>query len=109
MDFNVDPEKEPPKCKSCSSTWAEVVVRYGCFFSKALHGNKNNMTYILMNIVQDMATINGSNDPIIESIRDILKNIECRTNLREVISNRIKEIKGLITPKIKDLDLLEVN
>ena len=109
MDFNVDPEKEPPKCKSCSSTWAEVVVRYGCFFSKALHGNKNNMTYILISIVQDMATINGSNDPIIESIRDILKNIECRTNLREVILNRIQEIKGLITPKIKDLDLLEVN
>jgi hypothetical protein len=92
MEFNIDPEKEHPKCKSCSNTWAEVVVRYGCFLSKALHGNKNNMTYILMNIVQDMATINGSNDPIIESIRYILKNIECRSNLREVIINRIKEL-----------------
>jgi hypothetical protein len=94
MDFNIDPEKKP-KCKSCSNAWAEVVVRYGCFVSKALHGNKNNMTYILMNIVQDMATINGSKDPIIEIIRNILKNIECRTDLRTVISNRIKELNPL--------------
>jgi hypothetical protein len=99
MDFEIDPEKEPPKCKSCSNAWAEVVVRYGCFFSKALTGNKNNMTYILMNIVQDVATIHSSNDPIIESIIDILKNIECRSNLRTVISNRIKEIKS---PKVID-------
>jgi hypothetical protein len=95
MEFDIDPEKEQPKCKSCSNAWAEVVVRYGCFLSKALHGNKNNMTYILINIVQDMATINGSNDPIIESITDILKNIECRSNLRTVISNRIKELDPL--------------
>ena len=95
MNFNIDPEKEPPICKSCSNTWAEVVVRYGCFLSKSLHGNKNNMTYILMNIVQDMATINGSNDHIIESIRDILKNIECRSNLRQVILNRIEELNPL--------------
>ena len=95
MDFDIDPEKEQPKCKSCSNTWAEVVVRYGCFFSKVLDGNKNNMTYILMNIVQDMATINGSDDPIIENIRDILKNIECRTDLRKVISKRIDELNPL--------------
>ena len=101
MDFEIDPEKEPPKCKSCSNAWAEVIVRYGCFFSKALSGNKNNMTYILMNIVQDIATIHSSNDPIIESIIDILKNIECRSNLRTVISNRIKEIKS---PKVIDED-----
>ena len=95
MDFNIDPEKEQPKCKSCSNAWAEVVVRYGCFLSKSLTGNKNNMTYILINIVQDMATINGSNDPIIENIQDILKNIECRSNLRKVISNRIEELNPL--------------
>jgi hypothetical protein len=70
LDFNIDPEKEPPKCASCSSNkWAEVVVRYGCFFSKALNGSKNNMTYILINIVQDMATLNSNSesesDPII--------------------------------------------
>ena len=53
------------------------------------------MTYILINIVQDMATINGSNDPIIENIKDILKNIECRSNLRKVISNRIEELNPL--------------
>lgn len=104
MDFEIDPEKEPPKCKSCSSStsWAEVVVRYGCFFSKALHGNKNNMTYILMNIVQDIATINGSNDIIIESITNILKNIECRSNLREVIKNRIVELNPKKSNTIED-------
>ena len=102
MDFEIDPEKEQPKCKSCSNAWAEVVVRYGCFFSKALNGNKNNMTYILINIVQDMATINGSNDPIIESITEILKNIECRSNLRKVISNRIDELNG--PPKKSKID-----
>jgi hypothetical protein len=106
MDFEIDPEKEPPKCKSCSNPWAEVVVRYGCFFSKALTGNKNNMTYILMNIVQDIATIHSSNDPIIKSIIDILENIECRSNLRKVISNRIKEIKS---KGIDEDESLEVN
>jgi hypothetical protein len=114
MEFNIDPEKEPPKCKSCSNAWPEVVVRYGCFLSKALTGNKNNMTYILINIVQDIATLNGSDDPIIENIIDILKNIECRSNLRKVISNRIKELND--PPKKKNIDdededshLLEAN
>jgi hypothetical protein len=99
LDFNIDPEQEPPSCESCSSNkWAEVIVRYGCFFSKALNGNKNNMTYILINIVQDMATINNSNDsnqdedPVILNIKHILQNIECRSNLREVISNRIQAL-----------------
>jgi len=94
MNFEIDPEKEVPTCKSCSvNAWTEVIVRYGCFFSKALVGNGNNMTYILMNIVQDMSTINDTKDGIIENIKHILKNIECRSNLREVISNRIQELK----------------
>jgi hypothetical protein len=109
MEFDIDPEKEQPKCKSCSNAWAEVVVRYGCFLSKALHGNKNNMTYILINIVQDMATINGSNDPIIESITDILKNIECRSNLRTVISNRIEKINNQQKDIGKHSDPLQEN
>ena len=96
MHFNIDPEKQTNQCSKICSTnaWAEVIVRYGCFFSKALNGNKNNMTYILMNIVQDMATINinNSEDPIIGNIKFILKNIECRSNLRHVIINRINDL-----------------
>ena len=100
MEFISDPEKETSDCKSCSgNAWAEVTVRYGCFFSKALVGNGNNMTYILMNIVQDVATINETKDPIIGNIKHILKNIECRSNLRTVISNRIEELNTPILVK----------
>jgi hypothetical protein len=104
LDFNIDPEKETGSCESCSENkWAEVLVRYGCFFSSALIGNKNNMTYILINIVEDVATMNSINndkpDPVVENIKKILQNIECRSNLREVISNRIKLLKS--TP-VKD-------
>jgi hypothetical protein len=94
MEFEIDPEKQTPTCKSCSgNAWTEVIVRYGCFFSKSLNGNKNNMTYILMNIVQDMATLNESTDGVIQNIKYILKNIECRSNLRKVITTRIEELK----------------
>jgi len=101
LDFNLDPDKEPSPCESCASNkWAEVVVRYGCFFTKALNGSKNNMTYILLNIIQDMASISKFDeeyDPIIVNITHILKNIECRSNLRGVIENRIQELKTLET------------
>ncbi len=99
LDFNIDPDKEPSPCASCASNkWAEVVVRYGCFFTRALNGSRNNMTYILINIIQDMATLNNSNsesDDVIENIKHILKNIECRSNLREVISNRINKLNAV--------------
>jgi hypothetical protein len=107
LDFNLDPEKEPSPCESCASNkWAEVVIRYGCFFTKALNGSKNNMTYILINIVQDMATLNNSEndepDPIIVNIKHILKNIECRTDLRKVISERRNELHGLNVKKKRE-------
>ena len=99
LDFNIDPEKETGSCESCSGNkWAEVLVRYGCFFSTALIGNKNNMTHILINIVEDVATMNTINsdkpDPIVANIKKILQNIECRSNLRKVISDRIKLLKS---------------
>ena len=100
IDFNIDPDKETGSCESCSGNkWAEIIVRYGCFFSKALNGNRNNMTYILINIVEDVATMDSINsaepDPIIENIKKILQNIECRSNLRKVISERIKLLNSI--------------
>lgn len=96
IDFNVDIDKMPSSCQSCSSNkWAEIVVRYGCLFSKAINGSRNNMTYILINIVEEMATLNNDDpDPIIGNIKEILQNIECRSNLRGVIEKRIKLLKG---------------
>jgi hypothetical protein len=91
IDFNFD--KTAETCGTCSENkWAEIIVRYGCFFSKSLTGSKNNMTYILINIVQDVATLNNVDDPIITNIKHILKNIECRSNLRKVIEKRISII-----------------
>ena len=100
LDFNIDPDKETGSCESCSGNkWAEIIVRYGCFFSYALNGNTNNMTYILINIVEDVATMDSINtdepDPVVENIKKILQNIECRSNLRKVIRERIELLNSI--------------
>ena len=82
-------------CNDCSqaSLWAETLGKYYSLFKGALAGNKNNIHYIMMNIIEDMAKIDTKNDVLIE-IKNILQNIECRTNLRQVIKDRIDKLKN---------------
>ena len=47
-----------------------------------------------MNIIRDMANLDtNQNDVILVELTNILKNIECRSNLRQVIEDRIKKLK----------------
>lgn len=87
--------RDRANCEDCSqaSLWAETLGKYYSLFKGAINGNTNNIHYIMMNIIQDMAKLDKSDDPILGEIRNILKNIECRSNLTQVIEDRIKELK----------------
>jgi hypothetical protein len=88
-------------CTDCNtgSLWAEVVGKYYSLFKGSIKGNRNNIYYIIMNIVQDMAKLDtNQNDEIINEIKNIVTNIECRSNLTQVIKYRIKELKELKDP-----------
>ena len=81
-------------CKECNkiNLWAETLGKYMCLFSSTIEGNKNNINYIILNIIRDMSKIvidTKNEDPIINRITDILKNIECRSNLRKVIHDQM--------------------
>jgi hypothetical protein len=65
------------------------------------------MTYILLNMIHDIATTQNMKDdpdPIIINITDILKNIECRSNLRQVIRNRM-DVLLLVAKSNRQLNL----
>jgi hypothetical protein len=91
--------KDDYDCSDCSeaSLWAEALGKYYSVFSGAIKGDTNNIHYIMMNIIHDMAKLDTShNDTILIEMTDILKNIECRSNLTQVIENRITKLNNKI-------------
>jgi hypothetical protein len=86
-------------CKSCSMPWVDLFGKYACFVSSSLSGSSNNINYILLSILQDMATIENEDynestvQGIIINIKGILQNIECRSDLREILKIRIAELE----------------
>jgi hypothetical protein len=92
-------EAETTKCATCNMPWANVLGKYGCLASTALVGSKSDINYIIMNILLDMSSSQSgldNNDEIKKNITDILKNIECRSDLRSLIKDRIVVLE---TPK----------
>lgn len=91
----IDPsivEPETTKCATCNQPWANVLGKYGCLATSALLGSKSDINYIIMNILLDMSSSQSgldNNDAIRNNIIAILKNIECRSDLRSLIRNRI--------------------
>ena len=80
-------------CKTCSMPWADLLGKYACLLSSSLIGSKNEINYILLNIVQDMDVIEkGTGKAIYTNITHIIKNIECRSNLRKVLQNQIDKL-----------------
>lgn len=94
----LNPEKAAlTNCTSCKRyPWATLLGKYGCLASSALMGSRTNMNYIIVNILLDMTASQSaidSNDDIRKNITDILKNIECRSDLRSIIEQRIKYLE----------------
>lgn len=85
-------------CDDCTqlNLWAETLGKYYSLFKGSINGNTNNIHYIIMNIIRDLAKMDtNQTDGIIKEIADILKNIECRTNLTQVIKDRINKLNNL--------------
>ena len=82
-------------CTRCHEAWIPMVGKYACLLSSSLFGSKNDINYILINILHDMTsnTISDEN-PLKKNIIAILKNINCRSDLTKVIQERINEIKS---------------
>jgi hypothetical protein len=90
-------EPESTKCATCNHPWANILGKYGCVTSSALLGSKSDINYIIMNILLDMSSSqNGlnDNDNIKKNITYILQNIECRSDLRQLIRERIHELEN---------------
>jgi len=75
-------------CETCDgSPMFYVLGKYSTLLSDAILGNKENPDYILINMIREI--ISMKDDPIGKKIIEILKNIECRSNLRKVIKDHI--------------------
>lgn len=95
LPFDIAPEST--KCATCKQPWANLLGKYGCLTSSALLGSRSDINYIIMNILLDMSSSQSgldNNDEIKKNITDILKNIECRSDLRSLIKDRIKELEN---------------
>jgi len=95
LPFDLAPEST--KCPTCKQPWANLLGKYGCITSSALFGSRSNINYIIMNILLDMSSSQSgldSNDDIRRNITDILENIECRSELRKLIKDRIDELEN---------------
>jgi hypothetical protein len=106
FDFNIKdkdliPENEDKRsstCKSCKSpvdVWTRVFFKYGCILESSISGNKNNINRLLSTVMEEITSkeMKFKNDPIIQHISNILKNIECRSSLRKIMAARIEELK----------------
>ena len=94
LPFDIAPEST--KCATCKQPWANLLGKYGCLTSSALLGTKSDINYIIMNILLDMSSSKSgldNNDEIKKNITDILKNMECRSDLRSLIKDRIAELE----------------
>lgn len=87
-------EEGDTECETCSNPWPDLFGKYACLFSSSLAGSKNEIHYILLNIIQDMSVIeSGTEKAIYTNIKHITKNIDCRSNLRKVLETQIQKLK----------------
>lgn len=113
FDFNIkdkdlipeDGDKRSPACKSCKSpvdVWTRVFFKYGCLLESSVSGNKNNINRLLSTVMEEITSkeMKFKNDPIIQHISNILKNIECRSGLRKIMADRVEKLKKP-KPKLK--------
>ena len=92
-------EQEPP-CETCDgSPMFYAFGKYSSLLSDSILGRKDSLDYILINMIHEFASI--KDNPIGKKIIEILKNIECRSNLRQVIQDQINSLdsKDLIHSK----------
>jgi len=83
-------EQEPP-CETCDgSPMFYAFGKYSSLLSDSILGRKDSLDYILINMIHEFASI--KDNPIGKKIIEILKNIECRSNLRQVIQDQIDSL-----------------
>jgi hypothetical protein len=88
-DLNEETQTKP--CETCDdSPMFYVLGKYSSFLSESILGSKNSLDYILINMIREIISI--KDDPIGKNIIEILKNIECRSNLRKVIEDHIDSL-----------------
>ena len=86
-----EPEDEEPPCETCDgSPMFYAFGKYSSFLSDSILGRKDSLDYILINMIHEFASI--KDNPIGKKIIEILKNIECRSNLRQVIQDQIDSL-----------------
>ena len=84
-------DDELPPCKTCDgSPMFYAFGKYSSFLSDSILGRKDSLDYILINMIHEFASI--KDNPIGKKIIEILKNIECRSNLRQVIQDQIDSL-----------------
>uniref|UniRef100_A0A6C0CZV9 Uncharacterized protein n=1 Tax=viral metagenome TaxID=1070528 RepID=A0A6C0CZV9_9ZZZZ len=84
--FYIEPEEKPP-CKKINRL---DPLRILDTFTKTIGGDKDNIAHIVINVFQGISSSDGD---IYDNTKEILKNIQCRTGLIDIIKNRIKVIK----------------
>ena len=97
---NSNNEIEPP-CETCDgSPMFYAFGKYSSLISDSILGRKDSLDYILINMIHEFASI--KDNPIGQKIIEILKNIECRSNLRQVIQDQIDSLDHAHSKDSKD-------
>ena len=87
--FYIDPEEENKK-ESCNKINRLDPLRLLDSFDKTIRGDKDNIAHIVINIFQGISSSNGD---IYDNTKEILKNIQCRTDLINIIKRRIEQLE----------------
>jgi len=93
--FYIEPE-EPEPCKKINRL---DPLRILDSFTKTIAGDTDNIGHIVINVFQGISSSDGD---IYDNTKEILKNIQCRTNLTEIIENRITAIEAAQAKKAED-------
>lgn len=101
--FYIDPEEENKK-ESCNKINRLDPLRLLDSFDKTIRGDKDIIAHIVINIFQGISSSNGD---IYDNTKEILKNIQCRSDLMNIIERRIDELKGNETEKLEEKENLE--
>jgi len=84
--LHVEPE-EKPACKKINRLKPANIL---ASFTKTISGDKDNIAHIVINVFQGISSSDGD---IYDNTKEILKNIQCRTGLIDIIKNRIAAIE----------------
>ena len=95
--FYIDPEEENKK-EACNKVNRLDPLRILDSFDKTIRGDKDNIAHIVINIFKGISSSDGD---IYDNTKEILKNIQCRSGLLDIIEARIKVLKK---KKEKDLE-----